>query len=154
MNISGMGGMDTSKMMQMMNRMKEQMFSKADADQSGGLSIEEFGQAGPASQAKKSSDEIGKMFAKLDADQDGQLTKAEMEQAKPPNNGLSDTTMSALFEMMGQSSGKEKGASGVAAGDDMTSYLLDMMSQSQKQMNQAYGRGGASSSSSRQTVMA
>jgi hypothetical protein len=137
MNISGMGSMSP----QMMQQMQQKMFAKADADQSGAISLEEFGKAGPGQAGAAKGADAQKMFAKLDADGDGNLTQAEM---KPPN-GLSTGTMSGLLQMQtgndemllqlfsdNKSAKDEARTPDAKASNDLSAQLLELLSNSSK----------------------
>jgi Ca2+-binding EF-hand superfamily protein len=81
--LSGMAGMSGMSGMQGMDAMKSRMFSKADADASGGIDSKEFSTMvsispmGRAAAAGGANTE--EMFGKLDGNGDGSLTQAEME---------------------------------------------------------------------------
>jgi Ca2+-binding EF-hand superfamily protein len=61
-------------------------FGQADADSSGGLSLEEFTQLGAsAGQESESSDRVSSMFSQLDSNGDGQVTQEELQAAGPPS---------------------------------------------------------------------
>lgn len=74
-------------------------FQQADADKSGGLSLEEFEQAG-AQNASGAADPAGQagsgeMFAMLDADGDGELTAGEVSSAL--NGSISPESFMSLL---------------------------------------------------------
>ncbi|MFV3076175.1 hypothetical protein [Niveispirillum fermenti] len=84
----------------------QEKFQAADADGSGGLSLEEFSAAGPkgadanARAAGRPSAED--MFASLDSDGDGNLTQAEMETAF---QRMGDGTRRTLLDAQEQAGG-------------------------------------------------
>jgi Ca2+-binding EF-hand superfamily protein len=87
MSVGSIGG-GSSVNAAFLQQMREQMFAKADADQSGGVSLDEFKALGQkhsqgvqAGQNMPSAEEI---FASMDADGDGSLSMDEM---KPPEGG-------------------------------------------------------------------
>lgn len=66
-------------------QLRQQMFSKADSDGSGALSLDEFmavGQNLPS--GKNDSSAIKSKFSELDTDGSGDVSQAEMEAGKPP----------------------------------------------------------------------
>jgi hypothetical protein len=136
MNVSGMssmGGMSPAQMQQM----QQKMFAKADADQSGGISLQEFTNTDQAAKSDASGRANGmdasKMFSKLDADGDGQLTQTEM---KPPQDGrgkLSPEMMSAMLGMQGAGGPAGAGSAGGSAEGDM---LLQLFAQKEDDTSQ------------------
>ncbi len=62
---------------------RQQIFNKADADQSGGISFDEFSAGLPAVQGSQSgrADQAQTLFKKLDGNGDGSVDKAESETA-------------------------------------------------------------------------
>lgn len=61
------------------------LFSTADADASGGLSVDEFTELGSLTgNSSASSDQVSQMFSQLDTDGDGEVTQEEMMAAAPP----------------------------------------------------------------------
>jgi hypothetical protein len=113
-----------------MQAMQQRMFQRADADQSGGISLDEFNQIQPPGAEGSSSTQgadRSKMFAKLDADGDGSLTQAEM---KPPQEAMSmfsGGTMSALMDIQG-------GGSSSGSPED---YLLQLLQESDEEQTQS-----------------
>ncbi|MBY0422157.1 MAG: EF-hand domain-containing protein [Parvularculaceae bacterium] len=89
MNLSSLGGFNPSQIQQ-------KIFQKFDADQSGGVSLDELKKAGPPPGAPEGLD-VTKLFSTLDKDGDGQLAQTEL---KPPSggpSGLSSEVLSSLF---------------------------------------------------------
>ncbi len=84
MQINGCGN---AAAMQMMQQMQQKLFAQADADSSGGLSLEEFksiGQNAPTGKnGRAGAADPTEMFSKLDTDGDGSLTAEEMEAGRP-----------------------------------------------------------------------
>ncbi|MDK9719845.1 MAG: EF-hand domain-containing protein [Rhodospirillales bacterium] len=61
------------------------LFSTADADASGGLSVDEFTELGSLTgNSSASSDQVSQMFSQLDTDGDGEVTQEEMMAGAPP----------------------------------------------------------------------
>lgn len=98
---AGGSGFDISSMRAKMQEAMEARMQKADMDQSGGLSLEEFDElrsdspfksSGPM--ADKSSEDI---FTKLDQNGDGELTKEEFP--KPSESAMSDKMMSKMMAL-------------------------------------------------------
>lgn len=105
MQASGLGGGGSSAAM--IQQMRERMFTRADKDQDGGLSFDEFksirrpseGGASPADStaaqasgtalatATLASDAVATAFKSLDADGDGKLTSAELEKGRRQAGG-------------------------------------------------------------------
>ena len=103
-----------------MAEMRQRMFSKADADGSGGISLDEFKELGKA-QKKGGPEGAGKaggapdpteMFSKFDADGNGELTQAELD--------------SGMQSMMEARTSKIK-----LGDDDGTSSLLEILAKDQ-----------------------
>lgn len=130
MQVSSAGGTQAAEYMR---QMREKMFSRADGDGSGGLSLDEFsaiGQgrngtgaaesAGSAASAA-ATDRAKEAFSRLDTDGDGSLTQAEMEAGRPPppNGGMAPDTMSALLSSQESATG-----SGSATGSTANSNGL------------------------------
>ena len=84
MQVNGYG---SAAAMQMMQQMHQKLFAQADADGSGGLSLEEFksiGQNAPAGKnGRAGAPDPTEMFGKLDSDGDGNLTATEMKAGRP-----------------------------------------------------------------------
>lgn len=104
----------SSMLNQQMQQARQDMFKKADADDSGGLTLEEFSAAGPTDADGNKIDppagaaSVEEMFASLDTDGDGILSQSEMEAGKPEqpdgskagfsqNNLMSGEMMTELF---------------------------------------------------------
>ena len=112
MQISSLGGGHAAAMIQ---QVRERAFARADADQSGGLSLEEFKAVSPRGRAGSAEDTAASagtrtrptaetVFASIDADGDGSLTAQEMAAARPPggfgppgSRGLGGSTLAALL---------------------------------------------------------
>lgn len=111
-----------------MQQMRERMFSRADADDSGGLSLAELQAlgppppAGPARPAAgpaggSASGPVQSVFDSLDTDQDGTVSQAEIDAARPPApeagglDALQHATMSALLHAQ-EASRRENDGSG------------------------------------------
>lgn len=88
--------------------MREQMFSKSDANGDGGLDIDEFKAMGKNLPAGKSDqangDKTAEVFAKIDTDGDGKITQSEMEAAKPEPKGPPPGMLLQIQEDAGSSS--------------------------------------------------
>ena len=67
-----------------LSAMRQAMFQKADADSSGGLSLEEFQAMGPKDgKAPQGAPSVSDIFASIDTDSDGSVTQTELDaQAK------------------------------------------------------------------------
>ena len=91
MNLQGLGGFNPAQLQQ-------RFFQGADADKSGGLSLDELKNAKPPGGAPEGVD-VEKLFSSLDADGDGSLTQSEL---KPPPfanaSGLSGDSLSGLLQ--------------------------------------------------------
>ncbi len=81
--VSGVSSMLGSSYVDL-SAMRQAMFQKADADSSGGLSLEEFQAVGPKDgQAPQGAPSVSDIFASIDTDSDGSVTQTELDaQAK------------------------------------------------------------------------
>lgn len=108
MQISSYGSYGSMLSLQDMKQMREQMFSKSDANGNGGLDIGEFKAMGknlPAGRSDQANgDKAAEVFAKIDADGDGQITQSEMEAAKPEPKGPPPGMLLQIQEDAGSSS--------------------------------------------------
>ena len=121
-------------------QMQKQMFSKADADGNGGLSLEEFKAVGknmPAGiQLPAGAPDPSKIFAKLDANENGELSQAELANAPHPNfdAGMSQNILQslqdgetsladALFKHRDADDGEKRGIHGVKSNQDVSSVI-------------------------------
>lgn len=110
MNVQGLGGFNTAQVQQ-------KLFQQADADKSGGVSLEELKslKAPPGAPQGVNLDEV---FASSDADGDGVLSQSEL---KPPPfgnaSGLSGEALAGLFNSNAEQT-------------DGTSALLELLSSS------------------------
>ena len=112
-SISSSSSSSLSQMlMQQMQKARAEMFSKADTDASGGLSLSEFTAMGADNpNATQDSKAIQSMFTKLDTDGDGSLTQAELDAGAPPQQDigmLSDKVLSALLDILGGDESSEE----------------------------------------------
>ncbi|SDD91103.1 EF-hand domain-containing protein [Belnapia rosea] len=83
MQVSASGSAGNAAMIQ---QMRERMFSRADKDGDGSLTLDEFQPlARPAASAGTGA--MDATFKALDADGDGRLSSAEMAQARPHRHG-------------------------------------------------------------------
>ncbi|WP_161993629.1 EF-hand domain-containing protein [Muricoccus nepalensis] len=111
--------------------MRERTFSRADQDNSGGLSLDEFRSMAPGKNGRVPAEPAGQatgtdraaaIFAKLDANGDGSVTPAELEAGRPrghrhggaPGGAFASGAMSALLS--GQEASGTPGA-GPSPGD-------------------------------------
>ena len=85
------------------------LFNEADADQSGGLSFDEFIKAGAEKTGQaEGAPSLEDMFARLDQDRDGEVTLQEFASAKPqgrepaPSGSSPFEAMSALLDAQEQ----------------------------------------------------
>lgn len=76
--VSGVGGMPDFSRIQ---AMRQQAFTKADSDGSGGLKVDEFKSLVQSSPLAKtgSAPDVEQAFSQLDGDGDGQLTQTELD---------------------------------------------------------------------------
>jgi hypothetical protein len=136
MNVSGMGSMGGMSPAQM-QQMQQKMFAKADADQSGGISLQEFSNTGQAEKSDASGRANGmdasKMFSKLDADGDGQLTQTEM---KPPQDGRGKLSPEMISAMLGMQGGGGPGGAGSAGGSAEGDMLVQLFASSAEETSQ------------------
>lgn len=105
----------------------QERFEAADADKSGGLSLEEFQAAGP-----KDGEKVGRgganrpsaeeMFARMDSDGDGSLTQTEMETAfQSMRSQTKGALLAAQEEAGGPAGGRPPGPPpGPPPGEDST----------------------------------
>lgn len=145
------GGMsDFSGIQGRMQDMMAQQFAAADADGSGGVSLEEFegmranGPSGSANPAGAPSAE--EAFARLDADGNGEVTSAEFEPAKPPSpaGNFSPDMLASLLqtqEVSGQTTTLDSLSAAVeteaSTEDDLVDGLLDLLSGSEEESEDA-----------------
>ena len=134
MQVSGMAGLAS---LQQMQQMRQNMFSKADTDNDGGLSIGEFSAAGrsKSSGSANSADQARaeKMFAAADSDSDGKLTENELDTYFTK---LESRTQSQLLQFQQSAADRAAGFLGKADTDSDGSLSLDEFA--------AAGPGGAS----------
>ncbi|MFC0408314.1 EF-hand domain-containing protein [Roseomonas elaeocarpi] len=126
----------SAQALEQMKQMREKMFSRADQDSSGDLSLDEFesmapgtSDTSPASSAGSTTatNRAAEVFASLDTDDDGSVTSAELEAGRsggrppgpPPQGGFSSDSMSALLS--GQEASTTSGSS--SASDDLFASL-------------------------------
>ncbi len=145
------GGMsDFSSMQARMQDMMAQKFATADADGSGGVSLEEFegmradspmGSAKPAG-----APSAAEAFAQLDADGNGEVTSAEFESARPPSpaGDFSPDMLASLLqtqEVSGQTATLDSlvaaAETEVSTEDDLVDGLLDLLSGSEDESEDA-----------------
>ncbi len=145
------GGMsDFSSMQVRMQDMMAQKFAAADADGSGGVSLDEFegmqadspmGSARPAG-----APSAAEAFAQLDADGDGEVTSAEFESARPPSpaGSFSPDMLASLLqtqEVSGQATTLDSLAATaeteVSTEDDLVDDLLDLLTGSEDESEAA-----------------
>jgi hypothetical protein len=98
MNIGSIGAMPD------FSQLRQALFQRADADGSGGVSLEEFEQLGKNDQAgrvaRQNAPSAADMFAKLDGDGDGSVTQSEFDAAAPPPlQTLGGETLQGLIGM-------------------------------------------------------
>ena len=110
------------------SQVRERLFSRADSDRSGGLSLGEFtamaqrragpaaaNSAGGATGAAQANHAVQDAFRLLDRDNDGNLSPAELSVGRPPRNppatggGFQSDTFTAL--LAGQESEARRGSS-------------------------------------------
>ena len=97
--ISAMGGARGMASMDAMRQMQQKMFTKADANGSGGLDATEFdSMVKNSSMAGKGPQGVSKedMFKKIDGDGNGELSQAEMESAHQERMQRFQSTMQAF----------------------------------------------------------
>jgi len=143
-------GVDTAQI----REIRAQLFKKADADQSGGLSLTEFtavGQkvpAGPAESAGTSASDAAKaVFDQLDTNGDGTVSEAEMAAARPSRDrGASDGGSGLSADVLAQLLGPQEQSQSAAATDSSggTSQIQELMQQLLRMLQQ---NGGATASS-------
>ena len=139
---------------QQMEALRERMFSQADTDRNGGLSLAEFKVAGQqlpgGSNAPSGTPSVEAIFGAVDADGNGSVTTAEAAALKPPRPSgqagatgsaglLSDSTTSAIMELV-RAKGEGGGDASPSGGQDLSTL---------QKLMQAYlgGNGGDSPSS-------
>ena len=113
MSVQGLGGFNPAQFQQ-------RLFQQADADKSGGVSLEELTSVKAPPGAPQGVD-AAEIFARLDGDGDGSLSQSELK-APPFGNpsGLSGEALSGLF-------------ASDAEGSDGISALLDLLSSSSEE---------------------
>lgn len=100
----------SAQALEMANRMRQRMFSRADQDGSGGLGLDEFRAMRPGNSGTQAADSAGgtaatdrsaEIFSRLDTDGDGSVSAEELEAgrpAQPPHGGaFSAGSMAALL---------------------------------------------------------
>ncbi|HEX8375925.1 MAG TPA: EF-hand domain-containing protein [Geminicoccaceae bacterium] len=142
-----------------MEALRERMFSQADTDRNGGLSLAEFKVAGQqlpgGSNAPSGTPSVEAIFGAVDIDGNGSVTTAEAAALKPPPRPdgqagatggagggaglLSDSTTSAIMELV-RAKGEGGGDASPSGGQDLSTL---------QKLMQAYlgGNGGDSPSS-------
>jgi len=114
----------------------QERFEAADADKSGGLSLEEFQAAGP-----KDGEKVGRgganrpsaedMFASMDSDGDGSLTQTEMETAfQSMRSQTKGALLAAQEEAGGPPRGRPPGPPPGEGGEPAAASLLSSSSSS------------------------
>lgn len=118
---------NSAQALEMANRMRQRMFSRADQDSNGGLSLDEFRTMRPGNSGTRAADSAGattatdrsaEIFSRLDTDGDGSVSAEELEAgrpARPAGGAFSAGSMAALL------SGQE--ASGTSSADDFFTSL-------------------------------
>ncbi|PZW42138.1 EF hand domain-containing protein [Humitalea rosea] len=135
---AGGAGMDMAQI----REIRAQLFKKADADQSGGLTLSEFtalGQSlpgGPAATAGTSATDAAQaMFSRRDTDGDGSLTEAEMDVRRPPEGGgLGPDVLAALF-------GQQESSQAATGGGQVQALMQQLL----RSLQQNGGRSAAAS---------
>jgi hypothetical protein len=110
MQVSSPGSAANAAMIQ---QMRQQIFSRADKDGDGGISLTEFQALGkPAASAGTGA--MDAAFKSLDADGDGKLSAAEMAKVRPHHHGGSRPAMGAggLSALLGAQEGGQAAAGG------------------------------------------
>lgn len=107
----------SSALLQQMQQARLAMFQKADTDESGGLSLEEFKAAGPKDEQGNAiappsgAPSVEDIFASLDSDGDGSLTQSEMDagfgQKTGQNNQQSLLSSDMMTHLLSQLSDEE-----------------------------------------------
>ena len=92
MQVQCLGGFD-------MNAMKEKMFSKADADKSGGVSLDELKKMSAEGPQASRSGKPEDLFKAADADGNGELSKDELDGVDPMRK-VSEQIASAMMQAM------------------------------------------------------
>lgn len=99
----------SAQALEMASRMRERMFSRADQDSSGGLSLDEFRAMRPGNSGTQAADSAGgttatdrsaEIFSRLDTDGDGTVSAEELEAgrpARPAGGAFSAGSMAALL---------------------------------------------------------
>lgn len=117
MQVSSASG---AQALEMANRMRQRMFSRADQDSSGGLSLDEFRAMRPGNSGTQAADSAGgtaaadrsaEIFSRLDTDGDGTVSAEELEAgrpARPAGGAFSAGSMAALLS--GQEASETSGA--------------------------------------------
>lgn len=125
MQVSSANG---AQALEMANRMRQRMFSRADQDSSGGLSLDEFRAMRPGNSGTQAADSAGgttatnrsaEIFSRLDTDGDGTVSAEELEAgrpARPAGGAFSAGSMAALLS--GQEASGTSGAGDVFASLD------------------------------------
>lgn len=146
MNLQSLGGVNAAQIQQ-------RLFQQADADKSGGVSLEELKSLKPPPGAPQGVN-LDEVFASSDADGDGVLSQSEL---KPPPfgnaSGLSGDALAGLFnsnaeETEGTSSLLKLLSSSSSSSDDAssTSSLVDVLKQISDNANSNLRSSGAEAS--------
>lgn len=140
--------LSASSMFQSLQGDRGDRFKSADADASGGISLEEFTAVGEAN-GVKSADGVSheENFAALDADGDGQLNMREIAMGgEPEMDGLSSDMMSMLLQMQEQSDTQAppppppppSDDSSSLEASDLTETLMEMLTSSDDEEEDSY----------------
>lgn len=114
--MNGIGGSMGLPSMEMMSRMRAQMFTKADADGSGGIDAAEFtGLAKNAPAGAVSGSDPAEEFARVDTDGNGSVTQSEL-----------DARMEALFADV-RPTAERFGADAGGTSSNLLQQLLDAL---------------------------
>jgi hypothetical protein len=111
MQVSSAGSAGNAALIQ---QMRQQIFSRADKDRDGSISLAEFqAQAKPAASARAGA--VDAAFKALDADGDGKLSAAEMAKARPSHLGGTRPAMGTdgLAALLGVQEGGQAAAGGI-----------------------------------------
>lgn len=103
---------------ELFRQMRQQMFSKADADGNGDLSVDEFKEMGKNGPVQGGKPDVAELFKKADTDGDGKLTTSELDSLGPPPKPPMDAGM------MGGLLGAQEQGQGKGAGTDLVSLLF------------------------------
>jgi hypothetical protein len=130
--ISGISGGGMRPDFSQMQAMRQQAFSKADTDGSGGLKLDEFkGMVEQSPMAKMGGPKVdtSEAFGKMDADGDGSLTETELGQ------GMQQMMQSTMAKF-GQGGGAPSGG-GTGSNDDTLKKLLALLDGGKEQTSTA-----------------